>query len=699
MKSFLFNRHNFLIGFIISVIVTATILPFVRIGRKYQLTVKNEKLIEPNYIFVYKDLDHNGNSEELQIIKNAENRSALILKESGRALFQWNVHGKIVGFDFLCTGNDNSGGADKIFLFTYNHDSIFLNGYNYKQEKPYINPLFLFKYKYFNGQCDIGAWFPQFRSPRHNGHKELFVAFSSGFSKSHRKVFEINLKSRTFRSSPVTGTSFQSIRFVPLNNCSYDDIVGQIYSPGNYSETLPFSDRFLWFYVYNPDLQFLFKPVKLGDSPGSVHVYPFFRKGKQNLLAIYVKSNASIDSTFLAIANGQGKILRYRKLLPNQNGYPYRLKVFPPGNKYRFALYHSDNGLVEYLNGHLNTVKTYQSAICSGPFHQFDLNGDGKKEEVYFGKDQNYLVVSRYDFTSPVVLKFNGETGPAYFSERWEHGKPVALCLSLPHRYYEFSYSKNPLYTFRFLIFGGIFILIFLLVNLIGYYYQRLIKIRYNATKRIQDNQLKSIEMQLNPHFILNTLNSIGALYEKKETQSARIYMGKYSKLLRHTLLTSGQIAITLEEELDFVKNFLDLEQFRHDNQFTYNTSCNPEFQSIQIPRLLVHTFVENAIKHGLYPILGKRPGFIEIKCSEKRRSWIIEITDNGIGMNAAKEEKTLSTGKGLEILNETLSLYRSVNHQKITFKMTDLNPGTEYPGTKVTIHIGKQVHNRKTDS
>ncbi|MBE0650051.1 MAG: hypothetical protein IH595_04335, partial [Bacteroidales bacterium] len=158
----------------------------------------------------------------------------------------------------------------------------------------------------------------------------------------------------------------------------------------------------------------------------------------------------------------------------------------------------------------------------------------------------------------------------------------------------------------------------------------------------------------------------------------------------------SGQIETTLEEELDFVKNFLELEQFRHDNQFSYNISNNLKAGTVKLPRLLIHTFVENAIKHGLYPTLGKQPAFIEIKCFEQGHFLIIETSDNGIGKKAAGEKENFSTGKGLEILNETLSLYRTNYHQRISYSVEDLNPGKEFPGTKVTILIEKQSYKRK---
>lgn len=690
MESFLLNRHNILIGFLIAIVITVGIFPFINLGGKYKVTELKDLKQGSNYINIWKDLYHDGTSERIFIIKNFEGNSAILLYKSGRNLFEWNLHGKILMNDFLFAGDYNGDGTDELYAFSYNHDSIFLSGYDIKANEVCFPPLFLAKFKYFNHRCDISAHCPRFHDFGHNGIKKLVVDLHAGFSKTLRKVFIIDLKNRTFISSPKAGTDISGeMNFVDLNGNGNDEITGDFFAAGNDALNYPCSDRFLWFLVYDSNLHYLFQPIKLGHHPGSVHVYPFKTKS-QNLLAVYTNSNLLTDSTFIGIADAKGHFLCHRTIPYNKKGKGYYLKVFPIGSKYRLALYHVGNGLVEYLNKNLQTVETYHSALFSGRFYSFDLDGDGKKEEVYFGKDIDHLVVSRYDFTDPVVLKFSGEYGDSYFSERWEDGKPVALCLSLPHRYYEFSYGKNPLYFFRFLIYGGVFIFIFLLVNLIGFYYQRFLKIQFNAEKRIQENQLRAIEMQLNPHFILNTLNSIGALYEKKETQAARIYMGKYSKMMRNTLLAAGKIAIPLKEELDFVKNYLDLEQFRNDNQFTYSVSCDLKPGSIQIPRLLVYTFVENAVKHGIFPILGKQPAHIVINCSDKKSFWVVEISDDGIGREASGSKEVHSTGKGLEILNETLSLYRMVYRQRITYNVSDLNPGTGFPGTKILIFIEK---------
>lgn len=529
---------------------------------RYYLSVLENIRQDPNDIFLYKDIDHDGTSDLLIVYRNLEGRFAIILKKEGRILFQWNLHEKMTTGDFLYTGDYNGDGIDEIYFFTYSHDSIFLSAYDVAANKPFFAPLFLTKFKYFNGNYDVEIHDPQFHDLRHNGNKELIFTVFGAFSKSVRKVFAIDLKNMTIRSTPESGTTIRDeLNFYDINSDGTDEIMDEIPSLGNFSPGYPTSDAYMWFFVYNAALQYQFKPWKIGHFPGLVYVYPFVTKTK-NLLAIFSEHTGISDSSFLALSDGTGKILRYRNIPFNKSGNQYKFKVFPPGEKYRMALYHG-NGLVEYFNEKLKRIKTYQSVPFNSPFYPFDLDNDGHKEEVYFGLDMDHLVISRYDFTDPVTIKFTGEVSPYYFSVRWVDKKPQALCLGLVNRFYEFQYRKNPFYTFRYTVYAGVFIFIFLIISLIRFYYQQLLKHKYNAEKRIRENQLLAIELQLNPHFILNTLNSIG---------------------------------------------------------------------------------------------------------------------------------------KGFEILNETLRLYRTIYQQKISFKIGDLNPGSKNPGTKVTVFIQRLLVTRKIE-
>jgi hypothetical protein len=689
MRLFGFLRYNLLTGALIALVITLLSLPFIHLGGRYSLSIIHSVKKDPNAILLYRDLDHDGNSEKIIILKNSEGSSSIQVLKSGKFLFEWHLDGKIIKNDFFYSADYNHDGTEEIYIFTYKGNKIYLNGYDVVHRKELFSPIFISNFKYYQGTFDVGVDDPEFHDIRHDGHSKLYFSIFTGYSKSIRKVFSVDLQSHKVSSTPVSGTSIDfGLQFFDVDNDGMDEIVGDVPAYGNFGKEYPVSDEYMWFLVYNANLNYKFKPYRVGNYPGGVSVQPFVVKQKR-YFSIYSHHIGTVDSSFIALADANGHIVKIYKFDGDETLTNSNLNILPPGNKKRLALYHS-NGLVEYFDKDLKQVGTYQSNPYVGLIWKIDVDGDGEREEVDFGIDMNHLFISRNDLTDPTGVNFNSDVSFPYFSLHEIGGKIFSFCMNLDKRFYEFKYEHNPLFTYRYLIYASVFLLAFLLVSLIGVFYQKLIKLRYDAEKQIQFNQLRSIELQLNPHFILNILNSIGALYEKKEVKPARIYMGKYSKLLRDTLLSSGQIATKLKAELDFVRNYLELEKFRLNNRFQYSIENSCETESIEIPRLLLFTFVENAIKHGLYPILDSGEAFLEIKCNSEEDAFRVEIKDNGVGRKKAKEMKSRSTGKGLEILEETLKLYDKIYHRKISFSTYDVLPNQENTGTGIVLMIPK---------
>ena len=127
--------------------------------------------------------------------------------------------------------------------------------------------------------------------------------------------------------------------------------------------------------------------------------------------------------------------------------------------------------------------------------------------------------------------------------------------------------------------------------------------------------QLKTIKNQLDPHFTLNTLNTIGILIKKDETEKAALLFDRFSKMTRQILMSGNKIKVSLKEELAFIENYLEIQKFRF---------------------------------------------------------------DNGIGREESAKYKKYSTGKGLVIAREMVDLYNRLNNTHITFIFVDLDEGVE---------------------
>ncbi|MDO9257900.1 MAG: histidine kinase, partial [Bacteroidales bacterium] len=162
---------------------------------------------------------------------------------------------------------------------------------------------------------------------------------------------------------------------------------------------------------------------------------------------------------------------------------------------------------------------------------------------------------------------------------------------------------------------------------------------------------------------------------------------GKYARLIRQTVISSDQIIITLNEELEFVRNYIDLERFRCNNSFDYAIDIDHDVDlHTKIPRMLIHTFVENAIKYGIRS--KSEGGLLKIALQTKDITYQVIIEDNGPGLES-QSTSIKGTGKGLIILNELIELFYKLEKVKITYTLQNISgPGSTVKGTSAIIKI-----------
>jgi LytS/YehU family sensor histidine kinase len=164
-------------------------------------------------------------------------------------------------------------------------------------------------------------------------------------------------------------------------------------------------------------------------------------------------------------------------------------------------------------------------------------------------------------------------------------------------------------------------------------------------------------------------------------------YLGKFGSLMRQGLINSQASQITLEEELEFVEDYLILQKKLMDDELEYSINVEDviEEDKIQIPHSLIYTFVENAIKHGLKPKVNDRK--MEIRVEQVKEQTRITIQDNGIGRQRSKELNTTDTGKGMEIIKTIIKGYNQLYGEHISYTVEDvLDKQREAMGAKVEI-------------
>jgi len=149
--------------------------------------------------------------------------------------------------------------------------------------------------------------------------------------------------------------------------------------------------------------------------------------------------------------------------------------------------------------------------------------------------------------------------------------------------------------------------------------------LRYLAASR--ESELNSLKAQLNPHFIFNCMNSIRALIDEDPVK-AKVAVTQLSNILRNTLLLDKSKEISLKDELDLVKDYLNLEQIRYEERLTYEFMISEDAMNAFIPPFIIQSQVENAIKHGISKLPGK--GIIIIEAFNEGTRLKIKISNTG---------------------------------------------------------------------
>jgi ligand-binding sensor domain-containing protein len=267
--------------------------------------------------------------------------------------------------------------------------------------------------------------------------------------------------------------------------------------------------------------------------------------------------------------------------------------------------------------------------------------------------------------------------------------------------------QKNEVFSFTiatpfYLNWWFIALLIILLQGAIVYMahrYNKKTKERKLAIK-MQQADYASLKQQaftslMNPHFIFNALNSVQHYINKQDRLNANKYLSDFASLVRRSFDSAQRSFVSLDEELETVRLYLQLEKMRFADKFNYNITLSKEVEDGEwmLPSMVLQPFLENAILHGLIPL--STSGMLNIEAYIINNALCVSITDNGIGM---QKSKALRAGKahksrGMQLIKERLELLSKLATQPIELSITELNPGTQNPGTKIVLLVPQSVY------
>jgi sensor histidine kinase YesM len=214
--------------------------------------------------------------------------------------------------------------------------------------------------------------------------------------------------------------------------------------------------------------------------------------------------------------------------------------------------------------------------------------------------------------------------------------------------------------------------------------------------KDLLELEAKALRAQMNPHFIFNCLNSIKSLIQDDQKDKSVTYLTTFSKLIRTLFNNADKKEITLYDEIETCKLYLQLEAMRFDAKFSYSVNIDEsvDLKSIQIPALIIQPFIENAVWHGIVPKGGG--GNVSLSVLKNHSVVEIIIDDDGIGREASQQNKVASNighqSKGVNLTQSRLELDNLLQQRQAileTIDKTDTNG--KAAGTKVIIKLSQE--------
>ncbi|MEW6366073.1 MAG: histidine kinase [Acidobacteriota bacterium] len=258
---------------------------------------------------------------------------------------------------------------------------------------------------------------------------------------------------------------------------------------------------------------------------------------------------------------------------------------------------------------------------------------------------------------------------PEYVSSWLAEGLPTVSVMWLPWNFITYGALLSVIYAFE---------------------YQRRLRDRELVASQLQAQlaqaQLQVLKMQLQPHFLFNTLNAISALVHSNPDAAERM-IARLADLLRLTLDSSGRQEVALRDELQFLETYLDIQKMRFQDRLSVRFDIHPDTLDSPVPSLILQPIVENAVRHGIAPRAAG--GHIEVRSAKRDGVLEVEVSDNGCGLGA-KGARGVEEGVGLANTRARLKQLYGDAH-----KLELLSPSSG--GTLVRLEIPQSAQAQQT--
>jgi len=642
--------------------------------------------------YYFADLDHDWISERIQTFYNLSGNVGLAIVKGIYTLGQWNFKGVYEDLSpRFMHGDYDHDNLDEIYIFTQVRDSIMLNVLRYS-EKPaiMIKDRFIAKLGRNLQDPDFLLFPGEITDMNGDGFGDLVFCINAGHSRQPRNVFIYDILNDSLQYSPRIGAFIGGVLMENIDNDPFPEFMLNTFASSNYNEEpMIFTDTSSWLMVLDHNLEFLFEPVEFpGPSGGLLGLFIDVGNGRKKIMASATYGSPDPDTNLLFLADLNGRIYKKRIVRSDDNNTSPGLIVPPAGYPRNMAFGTKEKDGFFLIDSNLKITLLNDVAFSRWRPDFIDIDLDEEDEIIFLKPDHQKHLLVRGDFSYPVDLDFPVQSMSPIFSVKLNGPNPPQLSVQGDRVWKLFDYGINPVWRFRFLIWIGIYLSILSFILIIRKLYSFQLKRRYETEKKIATLQLSSVKAQMEPHFIMNTINTIGSsIYRQKPDEAYQLLLN-FSGMVRSLLLSSDKLTRSLKEELDFVRNYMELERTRFAEVFSYAVNITDEVNpEALIPKMIIQLHAENALKHGLLP--KKSGGFLDISITKEQDHLVITITDNGIGRNLASKNISQSTGKGMKILAQFFETYNKHNKNQLRQEIVDLFDEEKNPaGTMIRIFV-----------
>ncbi len=669
---------------------------------KFKVELIKEEF-QPNHDYYY-DMDFDGDTEWISYrYDDFENKtgSNIIMSDKPFSLLvidQVNLNYTFVENAKPIFADYDHNSLAEVYIFLKNDTALFIAGIEYNDTSQHLeNPseTFINHIHYDkNGIEDFRIFNAPSVDLNDDGYDEIIFTIQGRYCAKPREICAYDVYNDSIFRTPPSAIAYVTEPVLLQHTFENDNwiITTNTYVYNNYK--MPgnlYDDSCGWALAFDKNMDFWFEPIP--NSIGYwniVQSLPFAKKDKAGIISVFNKPKGSDKQEALRTYNLNGKLIREHLL---EKGKQHTL--FPHDEKpgELFYLAQDEPPSITIINTEFAPLETttlefsLPTLFSRRHFNRLDLNNDHKRE-IILSHLTNEVIICTPDFTNPVHISLPYNKVREVQKIQLDTDKKPILFIKNGDQHLYYHYLKNNFYYWKYPIIAGIYFLSTIFFYYLLRFQKKMLNRQHKAEKLLYHHQMLSIKNQVDPHFTLNAINNISAMYISGQNEEANRFLTKFSRLIHRSLMDSDKIETTIEEEIRFVTDYLDVQKIRFKDTFDYTVTFSSEnLKTIKIPRQLIHTFVENAIKHGLRP--KETNGLLIISISEQEGKIEIIIDDNGVGRNAVTTAK--STGKGISIVKQIITLYEKLQGKKVSYKVVDKKDESgKTLGTRVDISIPK---------